>query len=414
MENIIPRLALLSLVVVTVSQPWQHLTMAFQSPTNVGFSRQQHVKRTHETTFFMEMGTTSNAIAEDSMKQSYWQQQQQRQRQRQQQALPKSMIPLSTQQLSMVSACWAACSTAMSTSFLSRLVVPLDSFFSQHTSVLSHYCGSGSENFWSSSISEVLNKSHLAMDIVTLLCGPSMMSARLACVAGRMLGLMADYLPGQEQQAVMAPDEWLFQVLMLYLAFAGLFKAASHSVVSQFVSHPVEHQDMRAYSTFFKPAGMQWHQYKALLVFAMEWVTIPEGASISSSEDYTYILYKGRVSAGENTSTMMASKSATQKLGAISFLQQLENRSDGAMYPSSLLEMLCQGSEEDECSLVDFEDDASDETWKAIGGTVTFLRINVKAAMSLIQDYDETLESPLRNIMLRGIKAKLQHISSSR
>lgn len=415
--------ALLSLILCL--PPWRLMTMAFQRPTNMKaighYSRQQHVKRTNSVTFFMEVRSTNTS-------QNIFPPQRSKERNhpKQRLLLPKSMTNLSTQRLSMVSTFLAACSTIIHASLLSRLdhvltfPVVMDSiqFSPQPISFLSSATTVGGEGV--DSLSEFFSDmSHLALDVLTILCAPSMMTARLASVAGRLFALTADYLPDH----ALAPEEWFFQVLMLYLSFSGLYKATFHALFSNIVAHPLDHQDMRAYSMFFKSAGMRWDQYRALLVFAMDWITIPEGCSISSNQDYAYILYKGRVVVGKNASTTTAttveSKAVIQKLGAIGFLQRLDTRNNnGIMHSSSaFLDIFRKAShddddDDDECFVESLEDEISDETWTSVQGSVTLLRINTRAAMSLIRDYDETLELPLRNIMLRGIKAKLQHVTS--
>ena len=125
-------------------------------------------------------------------------------------------------------------------------------------------------------VSEILTDlSHVALDLVTL-WGPSAVVVRLFAVIGRILCVLADYLP----DGFMNPEEVVFQGFMLAVALIGLLQVMLPQIWSQFLAPKPTLRDGKAYTAWGKPAGMSWDQYKALTVSALEWKELRPGEKI--------------------------------------------------------------------------------------------------------------------------------------
>jgi hypothetical protein len=135
---------------------------------------------------------------------------------------------------------------------------------------------------------------HLALDFATLF-GPTSLAIEVATVLGRIAAMAADYLPDH----VMLPEELVFQVFMLGIAWMAVVKSTMRAVLSA-VACDITLRDGKAFSLLFGPAGMTWSQFKALSLTALDWVTVKPGEIITSDEDtnehghYVYWLYMGQ------------------------------------------------------------------------------------------------------------------------
>jgi hypothetical protein len=139
---------------------------------------------------------------------------------------------------------------------------------------------------------EVLNDmAHVALDLTTFF-GPSKILLRCAMVVGRLFAMGADYVPDH----FMLPEELAFQLVMLFVAWVGLLKAASPMALASMVSK-ITIRDGKSFSKLFEPAGMTWSQYKAMSFCALDWIEVGPRQVITSDEDsedeYFYWLYSG-------------------------------------------------------------------------------------------------------------------------
>jgi hypothetical protein len=170
--------------------------------------------------------------------------------------------------------------------------------------------------------------SHVVLDLFTVFGSPSLVAMRLASIVGRLCLMAADYLPDH----FMLPEELLFQVFMLSVAWIGLVKSTLPLALSN-LAFGLQNKngksktgtgvtpfirDGKAYVELFRPTGVTWKQFKALSVYALDWVDVPEGSVITSNEkhhqeqqqqagnqaagndddkdddDYVYWLYRGK------------------------------------------------------------------------------------------------------------------------
>jgi hypothetical protein len=135
---------------------------------------------------------------------------------------------------------------------------------------------------------------HLALDFATLF-GRNSLAIEVAAVLGRIAAMAADYLPDHS----MLPEELVFQVFMLGIAWMAVVKSTTRAVLSA-VACDITLRDGKAFSLLFGPAGITWSQFKALSLTALDWVTVEPGKIITSDEDtnehghYVYWLYMGQ------------------------------------------------------------------------------------------------------------------------
>jgi len=245
---------------------------------------------------------------------------------------------------------------------------------------------------------ELLNDfSHVALDLVTFF-GPAKIAVRAAAVAGRIFAMAADYLPDHS----MHPEEIAFQGFMLTAAWVGLFKAALPMALSTLASN-ITLQDGKAFSLLFEPAGMTWSQFKALSVFALDWVTVDAGKTITSDEDsaeddYIYWLYSGQVSVESKGKEIysvsreggnLKNEAAVGLLGESRLLRRMDekkkkkrksSKSDAKEYPRS--------------------------TVKAGSGGATLLRIHT-SNLSQLMESDQELDQVMRTLLFQGMQDKL-------
>lgn len=145
-------------------------------------------------------------------------------------------------------------------------------------------------------VGEILTDlSHVFLDLITL-WGPNAVMVRLFAVIGRVLSVLADYVP----DGTMNPEEAIFQGFMLVVACTGLFQILLPQMLSQFLAPKPTLRDGKAYTAWGRPAGMSWDQYKALTVSALEWKELdPDEVLNTTGEDDSkngttlYWLYRG-------------------------------------------------------------------------------------------------------------------------
>ena len=290
--------------------------------------------------------------------------------------------------------------------------------------------------------SKLLNAlSHFALDVVAPFCMALSESATMEFRGWTVVGqLFATGAFQVQNVAVTAPEQWVIQLVALYVAYSSLFKHVSHMAASHFFSQgctvSTSAKNYRAFTLLFEPCGMSMHQYNTLSSFAMDWVSLEEGQVIETSPESLFWLYKGSVQVHNQLSKSsynVKSNAITRKwtgndlhaglLGDLDMLRELDLPSsssspsplDGTMTESLVSGILnrlsflgCIQSEDQECMLFHDDSNASmGETWTVGPGGATVLRLDTQAALSLLKDYDESMEKPLRSILMKGIESKL-------
>jgi hypothetical protein len=146
---------------------------------------------------------------------------------------------------------------------------------------------------------EILNDmSHLTLDVASFL-NKGLLGVRIAAIAGRLCTIAADFLPDHS----MFPEEFIFQLFMLMVAIIGLGKAAVLPIFAA-LHRNVQIRDGKTYDALFVSTGVSWTQFKAMSMFAMDWVDLSEGETIKNFDgeddqrdhtDYMYWLYSGSI-----------------------------------------------------------------------------------------------------------------------
>ena len=292
--------------------------------------------------------------------------------------------------------------------------------------------------------SKLLNDlSHFALDVVAPLCTALFESATMEFRGWTVLGqLLATGAFQVQDVAATAPEQWVIQLVTLFVAFSSLFKHISHMAASQWLSQgctvSTSAKNYRAFHLLFEPCGMTVHQYNTLSSFAIDWVSLEEGQVIETSPESLFWLYKGSVQVHNplsKSSYNVKSNAITRKwtgndlhaglLGDLDMLGELDFPStssspsllDGTMTESVVSGILnrlsflgCMQSEDEDQECVLFHDDSNaytGESWTVGPGGATVLRVDTQAALSLLKDYDESMEKPLRKILMKGIQSKL-------
>ena len=242
---------------------------------------------------------------------------------------------------------------------------------------------------------------HVSLDLITLL-GPATILIRTAAVLGRLFAMAADYIPDH----TVLPGELLFQTFMLGIAWFALVKAAMPLALSK-VAAKVSVRDGKAFSALFRPAGLQWEQYKALSVYSLDWVTVPAGAEIDSTEqqqqqqdgnknDYVYWLYSGEVSV----------TSQGRELYHVSRYHSKQKPSDagaGLWGESSLFVGGCSKKDKKDAKK---KESLPPTTLKAAGEGATLLRMH-RPHLTQLMDSDPDLAESMRTLVFQGMQAKL-------
>jgi hypothetical protein len=142
---------------------------------------------------------------------------------------------------------------------------------------------------------------HISLDLFTVL-GPARLVTRLAAIVGRVLAMLADYVPDHK----VLPEELVFQAIMMVVAFAGLFQALLPLALASLVPSDTMMRDGKVFTAVFEPSGMSWSQYKAMRAYCADWVQVEPGRvicsdgsactdAVASADDYIYWLYRGEV-----------------------------------------------------------------------------------------------------------------------
>ena len=273
----------------------------------------------------------------------------------------------------------------------------------------------------SSTVTFLRDMSHVALDFLTV-CSPSMLGMRIASVAGRLCSLAADYLPDHS----MPVDEGIFQMIMLYMAVSGLVKSmtyhlvANHSVISG-CSGQMEDS---LYDTLFASAGFSWQQYKCFMTYAADWCVLSPGESVSlddESEGNILLLVEGTVTETFLCGTeqtvikrqLSSGDAGTNKhvLGEVDTLWKLPTRRRGPGV-TNLLDRIFLTDAEEECSLEAANaccehGEVTRIHWTANEEGARLLQLDIGALSTLVREYDNHLEEPLRNLAFNLARASL-------
>jgi hypothetical protein len=240
---------------------------------------------------------------------------------------------------------------------------------------------------------------HLTLDLATFF-GPARILIRVSAVVGRLFAMAADFIPDHK----VMPEELLFQVAMLAIAWTGLLSAALPYCLAHF-SSPTTLRDGKAFATLFRPAGLTWNQFKAMKAFCLEWKTLPANATLYSSEttatsstdgggtaaaatsdDYIYWLHSGDAIVSHNSKVLfnVTCSSSSQQLGAAQRLlgepRLLERMKHDTTFPATTVAAGPDGA--------------------------TLLCIHIDNLMVLMKS-DQELAECMRTMVFQGLQSKL-------
>jgi hypothetical protein len=268
---------------------------------------------------------------------------------------------------------------------------------------------------------EVLNDmAHLTLDLATFF-GPAKLVIRAAAVLGRIAAMGADYLPDH----FMLPEEMIFQIFMLGLAWVALVKSAMPVVLSVMASN-ITLRDGKAFSLLFGPAGMTWPQYKALSVTALDWVKVEPGEIVTSDElsspnavnddEYIYWLYAGQTvieSQGRilhNVTRVVGGSTASLKqdagrglLGEMRLLHHMQAKERRGSFGKRKAKNHNKAKDHEETST---KSSYPRTTVKAGDAGATLLRIHT-SNLGMLMDNDVELAHAVRSILFQGMHDKL-------
>lgn len=263
---------------------------------------------------------------------------------------------------------------------------------------------------------EVLtDMAHLTLDLATLF-GPAKLVIRAAAVVGRMAAMGADYLPDH----FMLPEELVFQVFMLGIAWTALVQSAMPVILSSMANN-ITVKDGKAFSVLFEPAGMTWPQYKALSVTALDWVTVPAGQMITSQEglavsedatqdDYVYWLYQGNAlvsSEGIVLQNVTRNKNGPVNAGTgwlgetrlLSTIQEKDRRRNGKSKSSKAASTTPNKHNKESAS-------KKRTTFTAGEQGATLLRIHT-SNLTKLMEHNVELAQAVRSLLFQGMQDKL-------
>ena len=244
--------------------------------------------------------------------------------------------------------------------------------------------------------------SHIALDLVTFL-GPARLGIRVATIVGRVLAMAADYLPDHK----MLPEELVFQVFMLTIAWIGLFKTALPMTMAHLNSN-VTVRDGKAFQVLFGPTGMTWQQFKAMTAVCMDWVTVgPNEVICDSGSDYVYWLYKGEIVAQDETKQSTLFNITRRADCPASFKQDVGKGLFGEEHLIDDVEKF--GSRKKKPKVQTTTDVPRNETHTVRAGPsgATLLRIH-RPNLKVLMKSDEELTESIRTLVLYGMRDKLK------
>lgn len=253
---------------------------------------------------------------------------------------------------------------------------------------------------------EVLNDlSHVALDLGTFLGFNSGLSARLANVVGRILLMVADFLPDHHINT----DDLIFQIPLFLLACRALTDAAIPWIRShlndQRRSYPSP-RDGRAYKSLFQPTGISWRRFLLLRHDVLDWTNMSPGSVIAGeTSHYMYWLYRGEIEIHSNLELVHSIQRHTNNPGPAGI---------GLIGEELLMDTLDLSYSESR-GLYDSGSSSSNSSSSKTRPAVTvkvgeegalLLRIDVSKVAQLVQ-HDEDLEHSMRLLVLQGMREKI-------
>lgn len=190
----------------------------------------------------------------------------------------------------------------------------------------------------------------------------------------------------------MLPEEMLFQAFMLTIAVGSLIRAAAVPLATARSAVTPTLRDGKTFRALFAPAGVSWSQYKALSVFALDWMNVTVGDVVEQDEDCVYWLFDGNVQV------------ETPGQPSYSVARQKKQRATG--YGETLI---------GERRLLDHvgakkkaTDGNNDESsfLRVLSAEATVLRINIPGLKELMKN-DSDLESAIRSLLFQSMDAKV-------
>eukprot|EP00560_Eucampia_antarctica_P002763 CAMPEP_0197833980 /NCGR_PEP_ID=MMETSP1437-20131217/20786_1 /TAXON_ID=49252 ORGANISM="Eucampia antarctica, Strain CCMP1452" /NCGR_SAMPLE_ID=MMETSP1437 /ASSEMBLY_ACC=CAM_ASM_001096 /LENGTH=358 /DNA_ID=CAMNT_0043438337 /DNA_START=123 /DNA_END=1199 /DNA_ORIENTATION=- len=132
--------------------------------------------------------------------------------------------------------------------------------------------------------------SHIGLDFGAYLSDKTE-ALRLIILLGRVLSIISDYIPDHKIQ----PDELVIQLYMLY--FSSRLFIRSYIPIISALRTSLSFEELRLYSTVFKPAGVSILQYRALASIAFEWREVSSYSTLllENEDEVFYMLYRGKI-----------------------------------------------------------------------------------------------------------------------
>lgn len=226
---------------------------------------------------------------------------------------------------------------------------------------------------------------HVVLDLTSILRSDSL-TIRIAAVVGRLLSIASDYVPDHS----MLPEEFAFQGIGLWFAVAGLVKTLAPLLQVQMDHDETDAvttlRDRKCFASLFRPAGLDWMQYKWLhAVGALEWKELRPGAIVTATDDHELCwLYRSEVLVQREDNTVQTINPTTCRLlGDLAFAAPTK-----ASSRLSVPKMTASAG--------------------ADGATV--LRMDTSKLKKLMEG-DRALDRGIRNILFEGMQEQLVAVS---
>ncbi|EEC44496.1 predicted protein [Phaeodactylum tricornutum CCAP 1055/1] len=251
---------------------------------------------------------------------------------------------------------------------------------------------------------EVLNDmAHVALDLTTFF-GPTKILIRCFMVIGRLFAMGADYLPDHS----MHPEELVFQLFMLCVAWCGLLKAALPMALATFASK-ISLRDGKSYNSLFEPAGMTWSQYKAMSAFALDWIEVGPGEIITSDEDakedqYFYWLYCGDATVESNGNLLYT----VERPKSSGFIAGCSDDAGLGLFGETRLLRLMDASKRNNNKLKKSSSKKAylRTTVEAGPSGATLMRVKI-SNLNRLMAFDQDLAQTIRNLLFQTMQDKL-------
>ena len=263
---------------------------------------------------------------------------------------------------------------------------------------------------------EVMNgMTHALLDFASLFGGATLL-VRLATVIGRLCVVGVDVGHATADASSVLPDELGIQLGLLGFAVYQVMNTAGPKIQAQWAPRLLTAADRQAYRMLFRPAGISWHQYRQLLVSAMDWVTVEPGQVIvdesptsnnSNSQDAVYWLHQGDVemfNTSDNAFLHQISSDHPKEVAGLGLL--------GEMKLANLLDrprrVTTTENGDANSSKKKKKGQQKSTAMKAVAGPegATLLRMNTAKLARLLR-HDQELSSSMNRLAFKGMQDKL-------